>query len=217
MLFPIFVDLNGRRCLIVGGGRVAERKAGKLVAAGARVTVAAKTASAGIRRLARLKKVKLAKRDFSTADLRGVFLVVCATGDAHVQARIAAAAKKNGVLANVADTPALCDFFLPATARRGRLQIAVSTGGSSPLTAKRIARELKCRYGREHADLLSLMRSLRGRVIGCVPAVKRPAVFEAMSRPSIMKLLHKGRKAAARRAMERVIREAIPHGGTFRT
>jgi precorrin-2 dehydrogenase/sirohydrochlorin ferrochelatase len=213
MLFPIFIDLHGRRCLVVGGGRVAERKARGLVEAGASVTVVAKTASAGIRRLVRIKKVKLAKRDFSVADLKGAFLVVCATDDAQVQERIAVAAKKKRVIANVVDTPALCDFFLPAVARRGRLQIAISTGGSSPLTAKRIARDLGRRYGREYADLLSLMSSLRGRVIGCVPASIRPAVFEAMSRPSIMRLLRNGRKAAARHAMERVIREAISEGG----
>ncbi len=211
-LFPIFIDLKGRSCLVVGGGRVAERKARRLVEAGAMVRVVAKTACAGIRRLARLGKIGLRARDFSVADLRGAFLVVCATDDARAQARIAAAAKKKNVLANVVDTPALCDFFLPAVARRGQLQIAVSTGGSSPATAARIARELRYRYGREYADLLSMMRSLRGRVIGCVPAERRPAVFEAMSRPSIMKLLRSGRKADASRAMTQLIRDAIVAG-----
>lgn len=209
VLFPVFIDLKGRRCLVVGGGRVAERKVRRLVEAGARVTVVAKIASERLRRLARLKKVRLRTRDFSPADLRGVFLMVCATDDARAQARIAAAAKKKNVLANVVDAPALCDFFLPAVARRGQLQIAVSTGGSSPAIAKRIARELKRRYGREYADLLSMMRSLRGRVIGCVPEEKRPAVFEVMSRPAVIRLLRGGRKAAARRDMERVIRGAI--------
>jgi len=212
MLFPIFVDLNGRHCLIVGGGRVAERKARKLIAAGARVTVVAKTASAGVRRLVRLKKIKFAGRDFSAADLKGVFLVVCATDDALVQARVASAAKKRGVLANVADMPALCDFFLPAVSRQGQLQIAVSTGGSSPLTAKRIALELEKRYGREYADLLSLMSSLRGKVIGYVPSEKRSAIFKAMSHPSIMRLLRNKGKSAARGAMEKVIRDAISDG-----
>lgn len=212
VLFPIFVDLSGRHCLIVGGGRVAERKARRLVETGARVTVVAKTAGAGIRRLARLKKLRLIERNFSTADLSGAFLVVCATDDIPVQSSVTAAAKKKRILANVVDAPALCDFFLPAVARRGQLQIAVSTGGSSPATAKRIARELGHRYGREYADLLSMMRSLRARAIGCVPASVRPAVFEAMSHPSIMRLLRGGRKAAARRAMERVIREAILAG-----
>lgn len=211
-LFPIFVDLHGRRCLVAGGGRVAGRKAGRLAEAGAAVTVVAGTAGAVVRRLARLGKVRLIARDFSAADLRGVFLVVCATDDAGTQARIAAAAKKKNVLANVVDAPALCDFFLPAVAKRGLLQIAVSTGGGSPLTAGRIAREIGLRYGREYADLLGMMRSLRGRVIECVPASIRPAVFEAMSGPSVMKLLRSGKKAAARRAMERAIREAAAAG-----
>jgi len=211
-LFPIFIDLSRRRCLVVGGGSVAERKARRLVAAGARVTVVAKVARAGIQRLARRKKIRLITRGFSHADLRGVFLAVCATDDAVVNERIAAAAARRNVLTNVADMPAICDFFLPAVVRRGQLQIAVSTGGSSPATASRIARELEGRYGREYADLVSMMRSLRARVIGRVPAGNRPAVFAAMSRPSIVRLLRGGRRAAARRAMERVIGEATRGG-----
>lgn len=211
-LFPVFIDLKGRRCLVVGGGRVAERKARRLVEAGARVTVVAATASAGLRRLAALGKIGLRARDFSTADLKGAFLAVCATDGTVAQARIAAAARKENVLANVVDAPALCDFFLPAVARSGQLQVAVSTGGSSPLTAARIARELRHRYGREYADLLGMMRSLRGRVIKRVPASVRPSVFEAMAGPSIMRLLRSGKKAAARRAMERAIREAVAAG-----
>ena len=215
-LFPIFVDLSRRHCLVVGGGRVAERKARGLVAAGARVTVVARAAHAGIVRLARSKKIRLITRAFLPADLRGVFLVVCATDAAAVNARVAAAARRRSILANVADMPAICDFFLPAIVRRGQLQIAVSTAGSSPATASRIARDLECRYGREYADLLSMMRSARARVIGRVPAGARPAVFAAMSCPAIIRLLRSGRRAAARRAMERVIQKTIRGGGQSR-
>jgi len=211
-LFPIFVDLSRRRCLVVGGGRVAGRKAGRLAAAGARVTVVAREPHAEIQRLARSGKVALIRRGFSIADLRGVLLVVCATDDAAVNARVAAAARRERVLANVVDTPAICDFILPAVVRRGQLQIAVSTGGSSPATASRIAREIAGQYGREYADLLSMMRSSRARVIGRIPARERPAVFAAMSRPSVVRLLRSGRRAAARRAMERVIQKAIRGG-----
>ncbi len=215
-LFPIFIDLSRLRCLVVGGGGVAERKAKKLAAAGARVTVVATAARAGIQRLARRKKVKLIRRAFSRADLRGAFIVVCATDDAAANARVAAAAARRNILTNVADTPAMCDFFLPAVVRRGQLQIAISTGGSSPAAARRIARELERRYGREYAELLSMMRSLRARVIARVPQKNRRAVFAAMSRPSVLRLLRRGRRAAARCAMERAIQEATPGGGPGR-
>ncbi|MCX6355057.1 MAG: bifunctional precorrin-2 dehydrogenase/sirohydrochlorin ferrochelatase [Candidatus Aureabacteria bacterium] len=208
-LYPIYLDLRGRNCIVVGGGRVAERKVRGLVATGATVTVVAKMATPGIARLAGKNIVNLFRRRFRASDLKGKFIALCATDDPAVNARVASEAAAKGVMANVADSPAHCDFYLPSVVRRGRLQIAISTGGASPALAARIGKELSMRYGSEYAELLRMATGLRPRVAHRVPQAKRAGVFHAMASPAMVRLLRAGKKAAVRRAMEEIVEKAI--------
>ncbi|MCX6358008.1 MAG: bifunctional precorrin-2 dehydrogenase/sirohydrochlorin ferrochelatase [Candidatus Aureabacteria bacterium] len=212
-LYPIFLNLNGRDCLVVGGGSVAERKVLGLLASGARVSVIAPEACPRLKRLGRARRIRLVRRRYAVSDLRGQGLVIAATDDPATNARVTRDARAKGILVNVADAPALCDFYLPATLRRGDLQIAVSTKGRSPALAKRIRMELEGRYGPEYAALLNQAARLRPPAITRLPAGRRAGAFMAITGPRVIRLLRAGRKIEARRLMAEIVRRAAERPG----
>lgn len=150
-LFPMFLKLEGRPCLVVGGGKVGEPKIGGLLEAGARIRVVALQASSGVRDWARAERIELELRAFLAEDLDGAFLAVVATNSRSLNERIYQEAQRRGVLCNVVDVPDLCDFFYPAVMRRGDLQIAVSTAGQSPSLAQKIRQQLEKEFGPAYA------------------------------------------------------------------
>lgn len=192
---------------------MAERKARGLLAAGAEVRVVAKSAGAGLARLVRAGAITLRRKGFAPSDLRDAFLCMAATDDPAVNRRVAVAARARGVLVNVADSPALCDFFLPAVVARGALRIAVSTGGCSPALARRLRVEIGERYGPEYGALIDLAAALRPEVIRHVPARQRARVFARLTGPAVLRALRGGGASAARREMARVLRGADRPGG----
>ncbi|MEE8625890.1 MAG: bifunctional precorrin-2 dehydrogenase/sirohydrochlorin ferrochelatase [Acidiferrobacterales bacterium] len=149
-LFPLFVKLDGRPCLVVGAGPVGEAKITSLLRAGANVRVVAPGATRTVRAWARAGKISWEARGFDPADLDGAFLVVAATSSADLHERVFREAKRRGVLCNVVDDPERCDFYYPAVVQRGPLQIAISTGGLSPALAQRLRRELEQQFGPEY-------------------------------------------------------------------
>src|SRR6202050_3977673 len=143
----MFLKLEGRRCLVVGAGNVAETKIAGLLEPGARVHVVALDASAAVREWARAGRLELELRAYSGKDLEGAFLAVVATNSRSLNQRVYDEAQRRGVLCNVVDVPDLCDFFYPAVVRRGDLQIAVSTSGQSPSLAQKIRQQLEKQFG----------------------------------------------------------------------
>jgi siroheme synthase-like protein len=154
------LDLEGRRCLVVGGGAVGLEKAAGLAACGARVTVVSPELDPGFAELG----VEWRARRYETADLDGVLLVIAATADRAVNERVSADAEARGLLCNVADVPDLCSFILPAVHREGPIAVAVSTGGASPALAKRLRSQIAELVGPEHAELADELRALRPEV-----------------------------------------------------
>lgn len=150
-LFPMFMKLAGRQCLVVGAGKVGEPKIGGLLETGARIRVVALDASPTVREWARAGKIELELRAFTNEDLHGAFLVVVATNSRTLNERIYHEAQRLGVLCNVVDVPDLCDFFYPSIVRRGDLQIAVSTAGQSPSLAQKIRQQLEKQFGPAYA------------------------------------------------------------------
>ena len=150
-LFPMFMKLEGKQCLVVGAGKVGEPKIGGLLETGARIRVVALDASPAVREWARSGRIELELRAFSTDDLQGAFLVVVPTASRSLNDRIYHAAQRLGALCNVVDVPDLCDFFYPSIVRRGDLQIAVSTGGQSPSLAQKIRQQLEKQFGPGYA------------------------------------------------------------------
>jgi len=173
-MFPLFLKLEGRHCLLVGAGRIGEGKLKSLLRAGARVTVVAPTVTAGVQRLAKSGEIVWHKRKFTARDLDGMFLVVAATSSHPANARIFEQARRRGVLCNAVDDPANCDFYYPAVLRRGNLQVVISTGGSSPELASRLRKELEACFGPEYAPWLDHLRRQREDLLRTpLPAAQR--------------------------------------------
>ena len=153
-MFPIFLKLEGRRCLVVGAGTVAEGKIRGLLDAGATVQVIAPKAVFQIRRWDFEGKLSWKPREFDPRDLDGASIVIAATNSHEVNARIFQEAKRRNVLCNAVDDPENCDFYYPAVVKRGDLQIAVSTNGRSPALAQRLRKELEEQFGPEYEKWL---------------------------------------------------------------
>lgn len=160
-LFPIFVKLAGRRCLVVGGGSIAESKIESLLTAGASVTVVSPTLTAGLARQQRQAPFVWEPRRFELSDLDGVFLVIAATSEDATNEMIFREADRRGILCNAVDQPPRCHFYFPAVVRRGELQIAISTAGLSPSLAQRLRKDFEAQFGPEYAEWLEWLGTVR--------------------------------------------------------
>jgi len=160
-LFPIFVKLAGRRCLVVGGGKTAEQKIPALLACGATLTVVAPAATPKIQGWSRAEKLFWTKKRFESHDLDSVFLCVIATPSKAVNRAAFQEAQQRGILCNVVRDRANCDFYYPAVVRRGPLQIAISTAGHSGALAHRLREELEYQFGPEWESLLRWLGEAR--------------------------------------------------------
>ena len=158
---PIFVSLKGRRCIVVGGGEVAERKVAALLDAGARVRVISPALTPGLRQLASTGAIEHAARAWQPGDIVDCTLAFAATDDPQIHRAVAAEARAAGIPINVADDPDLCDFITPSVVRRGDLQIAISTAGASPALASRIRRDLEVVIGPEYETVTIILRAAR--------------------------------------------------------
>jgi len=163
--YPVNLDVQGRDCLVVGGGAVGERKVKTLLECGAKVTVIAPLATDTLHDLASDERICLKLRAYQPSDPDGHFLVIGATGDEAVNQQISEDASKGGILCNIADCPKACTFVLPAIVSQGDLVIAISTSNKSPAVAKRIRQVLEKEFGPEYATLLKVMGAIRERLL----------------------------------------------------
>ena len=164
-LFPMFLKLEGRQCLVVGAGKVGEPKIGGLLETGAHVRVVALDASPTVREWARAGKIDLELRPFVADDLDSAFLAIVATNSRSLNERAYHEAKRRHVLCNVVDVPDLCDFFYPAVVRRGDLQIAVSTAGQSPSLAQKLRQQLEKQFGPGYAAWVAELGETRKLIL----------------------------------------------------
>ncbi len=177
--FPFFVELKGIPVLVIGGGEVAGAKAKSLCSCGAKVSVVSPRLCDRLKRMAQRGQVRWLKRRFRASDLNGLKLVVAATDDQPVNELASRLARRRGIWINVVDQPRICSFIFPSVVRRGRLVLAISTGGISPALSKWIRKDLENRYGPEFERLLEGMRKVRGQVIRRVSGVaRRKRLFE---------------------------------------
>src|SRR5213082_2048992 len=193
--------LDGRRCLVVGGGEVGLEKVEGLLACGADVTLVAPDAGPELEELAREGSIRWEQRAFEPADLEGSFLAIASTDDTDVNIRVYEEAEARATLVNVVDVPPLCNFILPAIVRSGPLAIAISTAGASPALAKRMKREIAERYGEPYARLAELLNDARGWAKGTLPTYQdRKVFFESIVNgdPDPVELLRRGDEQAVR-------------------
>ena len=181
-LFPAFLKLAGRRCLVVGAGPIAQEKIGGLLRADADVRVVAPKATPQILSWARTGTVQWDARKFCVDDLNGAFLVVAATSSPALHAHIFKQARQRGMLCNVVDDPEHCDFYYGSVVRRGSLQIAISTGGHSPALAQRLRKRLERDFGAEYEQWLEELGAARKRLLAkSVPAKRRKSLLHRLA------------------------------------
>jgi precorrin-2 dehydrogenase/sirohydrochlorin ferrochelatase len=186
-LFPMFLKLEGKRCLVVGAGKVGESKITGLIDTGARIHVIALEAAEAVHGLANAGKITLELRAFSPEDLDGIFLAVVGTASASVNEFIYREAQRRGVLCNVVDVPEYCDFYYPAIVRRGDLQIAISTSGQSPSLAQKLRQQLERQFGPAYEQWVAELGATRKLVLASNlnPQRKRELLHSLASREAL--------------------------------
>jgi precorrin-2 dehydrogenase len=188
--YPINLDIRGRRCLVVGGGRVGVRKVATLLACGGAVTLVSPQAAPRLVQLATDKAICWQQRPYQSSDVEGMFLVIGATDDEALNRRIHADAERLNLLCNIADRPEICNFVLPAIFRRGDFMMAISTAGKSPAFAKHIRQRLETQFGPEYGALLDLLGAIRTRLLAAAhePEVHKP-LFEKLIDADLLTLI----------------------------
>ena len=186
-LFPMFVKLEGRRCLVVGAGKIGEPKIAGLIETGARIYVIALQASDAVQQWAKAGRITLELRAFGTADLDQTYLVVAATASRDLNGLIYREAQRRGVLCNVVDDPEYCDFYYPAVISRGDLQIAISTNGCSPSLSQKLRQQLERQFGPGYAQWVAELGETRKLVLASNldPQRKRELLQSLASREAL--------------------------------
>jgi precorrin-2 dehydrogenase / sirohydrochlorin ferrochelatase len=207
VFYPMFVDIEGRRCLVVGGGPVATEKVEKLIDHGASVRLVAPETTPELAAMIASGAVAEHRQGaYRPGDLDGCFLVIAATNLDAINRMVWQDAEARGLLCNVVDVPPLCNFIVPSIVRRGELALAISTGGASPVVAKHIRRDLEEAYGPEWEALVDLLREVRDELKSRYPDMpsRRDAV-ERLMETDVVRRLADGDDDGARELAHRVL------------
>lgn len=212
--YPVYLDLRGRSCVVVGGGEVASRKVESLLAAGARVTVVSPALTPALAALAETHEILHHARPYRHGDLAGAALAYAATGDEAVHADVAAEAASAGAWLNVVDRPQLCSFIVPAVVTRGPVSVAVSTGGASPALARRLRETLERAIGPEYGLAATILGKLRPLVASKrADQAGRAATFADLVAAPLLDAL----RARDARAVDALLAEHVGPGTTLAT
>jgi precorrin-2 dehydrogenase/sirohydrochlorin ferrochelatase len=192
--YPVHLDINNRKVLVVGGGSVGTRKVKTLLDCGARVTVVSPEVSRQLRELAASGDIKLAERSYQSEDLNGVFVVIGATDDERLNQQISSDADRLNTLCNIADRPEVCNFILPSIVQRDDLVITISTSGKSPALAKKLRKTLENQFGEEYGTLLQLMGAIRKKLLQQAhkPEAHKP-LFEQLINSDLIVMIQAGK------------------------
>lgn len=206
--YPIFINIQGKKCVVVGGGRVSLRKVKMLLDFGAKVTVISPSIVPELKRLKSKKAIRFVQHDYEPTDLRDAVLVIAATDSEEINRRVAESAKREKALANVVDDPDLSDFIVPSFFRRGDLMIAVSTAGMSPALARKIRARIEKNLGETYGDLLSLVKEVRSALKKRRKVVNPNAWQEGLDLDLLTGLLRAGHREEAKKVLLEKLRGA---------
>lgn len=159
--YPVFLNLTERRCVIIGGGQIAEGKISKLLDSGAKIIVISPDATQGIRGFAERGQIELDLRKYQEGDLQGAFLAIAATNDRVVNQEIFEEAEKQGILLNAVDDMPRCSFIAPSIVEKGPVTVAISTGGASPALARKLREKMEVSSALDWADATSVLSKAR--------------------------------------------------------
>jgi precorrin-2 dehydrogenase/sirohydrochlorin ferrochelatase len=212
--YPILVDLEGKKALIVGGGRVAERKAETLLEYGASIDLVSKELTYALELLVEGRRITYLGPEFKEAFLDSVFIVVSATNDKQLNRKVSLSARRKGLLVNAVDQPQDCNFIVPSIVKRGDLLIAVSTSGKSPALSKKIRKELENQFGEEYRVFLLLMGRLRDRILSRgLPQEENSRIFHQIVDSPLLKALSE----ESREDVRAILQEILPDEESLET
>lgn len=208
--YPICLNISKKRCVVIGGGDVAERKVTRLLEAGAGVEVVGKLLTPKLKTMKNEGKIGHIADDYKEEYINDAFLVIGATDRDDVNDKIYMDADKKGKLVNIVDSPDRCNFILPSIVKQGDLQIAISTSGKSPALAKKLREEMEGSYGSEYQILLDIMGAVREKVIvRGYPSDENKKLFEALLNSDILQYIREENWNEVKRVVEDLVGEDI--------
>ncbi|MFC2130442.1 bifunctional precorrin-2 dehydrogenase/sirohydrochlorin ferrochelatase [Bacteroidota bacterium] len=163
--FPVLIDLNSFKALVIGGGKIATRKVNNLLEFKGLITVLAPNFSEGIKSLADNQRITLIQKKYEQGDIDNYKIVFCATGDPIADEEIYEECRQKGILLNVADVPELCNFIMPATIKRGALTVSIGSQGKAPFLVRETRKKLDAFFPDESADIVELAAELREKMM----------------------------------------------------
>jgi precorrin-2 dehydrogenase/sirohydrochlorin ferrochelatase len=194
---PIFLDIQGKNCVVFGGGEVAFRKVRTLLEHGAKVKVVSTKFCSGLQNLVSQKKIDCLEKEYDSDDLDGAFVVFAATSDKDMNAKIFSDARRQDILINVVDNPRMSDFISPSCLYRGNLCIAVSTSGKSPALARKIRTDLENKFDSCYAELVNLIEEVRSDLKQRQIVLKNENWQKALDLDTLVELLAEGHRDEA--------------------
>jgi siroheme synthase-like protein len=204
--YPVYLNLRGRPCVVVGGGAIAEGKVAGLLEAGARVRVIAPKLTPALAEWARAGRLEHQERAYAVGDLAGAFLVIAATDEPSVNEQVWTEGEALRLLVNVVDDTPHCNFIAPAVVRQGDLAVAISTSGKAPALAVRLKEQIQALIGPEHARFLELAASLREPLAERTPDfAARRALWYQLVDSDVLALLRDGEEEQARKRMAEIM------------
>jgi siroheme synthase-like protein len=208
--YPVFLDLRGKRCVVVGGGSVAERKVRVLLEHDASIAVVSPTLSQGLQELAEQGTIQAVRREFGKGDLAGAFLAIAATGDADINVAVAAEAREQRALVNVVDDPANSDFIVPSLVRRGDISVAISTAGKSPALARKLRTILEANLPPEYASLVGVVADVREELSRRGVTVDADTWQQCLDIDVLLEMVGRGESEEARQMLIGCLTDAQP-------
>ena len=211
--YPVFVDLDSQKVLVVGGGEVAERKIKTLLIYGCRISVISPLLTPFLKELAVKRTIHHLPYESLSKSLDDAFMVIAATDDPEVNRQIASQAKEKGLLVNAVDQPGDCNFIMPSIVRRGNLQIAISTAGKSPALAKKLRREMEGMFGPEYDSFTELLGVIREELLSRGQASsKNKVVFQKLADSDLLDRIREENGNGIRATLRSILGEGFPIG-----
>jgi precorrin-2 dehydrogenase/sirohydrochlorin ferrochelatase len=205
--YPMFLNINGKKCVVVGGGEVALRKVKMLLKHGAFIKVIAVELCTGLAELARSGQITALRRRYRKEDLADAYIAIAATDNSYVNNEIAIEARSKSIPVNVADDPDGCDFIVPSYIRRGNITIAISTGGMSPALARKLRSRLEKIFGDEYSILARITNEVRSEIKGQGLEVNNDAWQEAIDLDAITELIRNGDHEKAKSVLRQNLKD----------
>lgn len=203
--YPVFLNLKLKKCLVVGGGQVAERKIQALARCEADIYVVSPTLTPILQNMAEQKRIKYRQGYYDSADLEGAFLVISATNNEKTNTAVTGDCASRNIMVNVVDDPPRCSFFVPSVVHRGALKLAISTGGSSPSLAKTIRIHLEKDFGPEFADFIDFLGDIRQQVLDRIPdPYRRKSILRNLMDETTLEMVKQGDVEKAKERVKNV-------------